>query len=226
MSDRFETQDTTPKKRAKFFERKPKETPVEEFGAIETESFDHMPQLSSTEEEELKDKEGIEIEYDFRGAEVAEGLKIFQKETIYKRNLIYTALLFVIFVLYVVGIVKDPSETVSIFLAIMCVVVVGYIWLLPANHIKRTAQAVEENHMKFRMTVYDTCIKIGEEKATYILRYNQEITKIYDTVKFFLICAGKERMFILPKRCLEDGQYSQIKPLFQSALENNYIKKF
>ncbi|WMJ21794.1 YcxB family protein [Paludicola sp. MB14-C6] len=229
MEDKYEKleQELEQQEEVTLTEKEALKNPQKEFtGGIETEEYDVVPKFTASCEEDLKDKEGIKIEYSFNGEEVAEGLKIYQKQTIYKRNLIYTGILFVIFVLYVFSIAKDPSQTLSIFLATMCVVVVAYIWFLPANHIKKTAKAADETEMRFQMTIYDNCIKIGEDTATYILNYNKEITKIFETVKLFVICAGKERIFILPKRCLKDGENTKIKELFQLTMDDQYFKKF
>lgn len=195
---------------------------------IETEEYDVVPNFQTTKEElmSLEEKEGIEFEYSFNGEEVTEGLKLFQKDTIYKRNLIYSCLLLVIFSMYVIGIVKDPSNLFNMFLSTMCIAVMAFIWYTPFAHIKKTAKAANENNLRFNMTVYDDCVKIGEENGSFVLKYNKEITKVYETIKLFLICAGKERIFIVPKRCLKDGQRTEIKELLQLTMQENYIKKF
>lgn len=195
--------------------------------AVTTEAYDVIPSFETTKEElmALEEKEGIEVEFSFNGEEVKEGLTLFQKETIYKRNLIYTGLLLVVFVMYVIGLSKNPSGF-NIFLSAMCIALIAFIWYTPISHIKKMAKSADENAMKFSMILYDDCIKIGEDNGVFILKYNKEITKIYETVKLFLICAGKERIFIVPKRCLKDGQSTDIKELLQLTMQENYIKKF
>lgn len=195
---------------------------------IETEEYDVKPNFSADEDEllELEGKEGIYVEYGFNGEDVKEGLKIFHKETIYKRNIIFTVLLLAIFGMYVYGIINNKDNLLSIFLACMCIGVVGFLWYVPLSHVRKTAVAADKSELRFNMTIYDSCVKIGEECGSFILHYNKEITKVFETARLFLICAGKERIFILPKRCLKDGETEQVKTLLSLVMDENYLKRF
>lgn len=192
---------------------------------IETEEYDIKPVFHSASDLnlDLSEKEGISFRYTFNGAEVAEGLRIFQKETIYKRNMLYTALLLVLFIVYLYSSVKDPTQFMNTFLCVICVVFIGFIWYVPFSHLKKTAKAADTTALEFNMTVYDNCIEMGEENGSFVMLFNKEITKIFETSKLFLICAGKERMFVLPKRCLENGQVNQLKDIFKKEMKDKYI---
>lgn len=194
---------------------------------IETEEFDILPDFETTKEQmqALEEKEAINIEYQFNGDEVREALKLFQKETIYKRNIIYTVILLLIFCMYMFNLIKNPSQTLAYFLSVMCIAVVATIWYMPFSHIKKTAKAADTHELKFTMAVYDDCVKIGDEEGSFALSYNKQLTKIFETTKLFLLCAGKERMFILPKRCLEDGVCTKLRDLWELVMDKNYIKK-
>ncbi|MEG2597495.1 MAG: hypothetical protein RR977_03620, partial [Oscillospiraceae bacterium] len=95
------------------------------------------------EEDELH---GIEIKYDLDGEEVKLALKVFQRKTIYKKNLIYTGILLILAILYIQSVMVKPDYTVGKVLGALCFVVIGFIWYLPARHIKATVQAVELAH--------------------------------------------------------------------------------
>lgn len=208
-------------------EKSIKENPQEGmFEGVEADEFDVKPDFKTEFDEiiELKSRKGIELKYSFNGEEIKEALKIFQRVTICKRNLIYTGILAVIFIMYVGGIAKS-GDPLSMFLAILCIVVIGFIWYMPLTHIKKTAKAADTHELNFVMTVYDDCVKIGEEDSSFVLHFNKEITKMFETPTQFLICAGKERVFLLPKRFLEDGQTNQLKDIFSAAMKENYIKK-
>lgn len=194
---------------------------------IETQEYDQVKTFDTSKQEleELKEKEGIEITYYFNGEEVKQGLKIFQKQTIYKKNIIYTIALFLIFIMYVVNIVKGDKGGFTIFLASICVGLIVFIWYAPLSHIKKTAEASDENELEFNMTIYDDCVKIGEENGSFVIHYNKEITKIFETGNLFLICAGKERIFILPKRFLDSEQIIKISSLFKEKMSENFLIK-
>lgn len=196
-------------------------------GGIETEEYDILPELDKHEEmtAELEEKEGISIEYTFNGAEVTEGLTIYQATMLMKRNLIYSLILLVVFFMYMVNIVQNPGELFSVFLAIMCVAVLGFIWILPKTHVKKTAKAADLQEMHFSMVVYDNCIKIGEDNGSYIITYNKDVTNIFETPNLFLICAGKERIFILPKRCLHDDQEQELTSIFKDSMKEKFLQK-
>lgn len=202
------------------------ETPQEDFSkGIETEEYDILPEMEETAEELdiLKGKEGVEVRYSFNGNEVRQGLKLFQRETIYKKNAVYSVILLAIFMIYTVNIIRNPSEAFSVFLAALCLAVLMFLWYLPAKHVKKTAEAADKEEMWFTMTVYDNCVRIKEERGGFIIEYGKEISKIFETLNLFLICVGKERIFILPKRFLTDGREEKIRDLFQNGMGEQFV---
>lgn len=196
------------------------------FEGIEADEFDVKPDFKTEYDEiiELKTRKGIEIHYSFNGNEIKEALKIFQRDTIYKRNMIYSGILAAVFILYVAGILKEP-DPMSTFLALLCVIVIGFIWYMPLQHRRKTAAAADSHELNFTMTVYDDCVKVGEEEGSFVMHFNKELTKIFETATQFLLCAGKERIFLVPKRFLEDGQTTQLKDIFSAGMREKYIKK-
>ena len=123
------------------------------------------------------------------------------------------------------GIMKDPSSGLNIFLAVMCVILGVFIWYNPIIHRKKVSKATNENPASFKMTVYPSGIKIGEENGEFVLNYNQDITKIFKTHDLFLVCAGKERIFILPSRCIKESHVDDITKIYKDAMNENYIEK-
>ncbi len=196
-------------------------------GGVETEEYDVLPELDPHDDikVQLDQKEGIEVEYSFNGKEVTEGLTVYQSVTILKKNLIYSAILLCVFFVYMVNILKNPAEVFSVFLAAMCVAVLCFIWILPKMHIKKTAKAADLQELNFSMVVYDNCIKVGEDNGSFIIEYSKEITAIYETANLYLVCAGKQRLFILPKRCLKQEQEEKIIEIFKTAMKDRYIEK-
>lgn len=172
---------------------------------------------------------GMELSYSFTGEDVRSGLKIFQRETIFRKNVLFTLILLAIFAVYGLDLVRDSGGALPMFLAVMCVVVTAFLWYLPARHIKTVAEAADSNPMEFRMRILPSGIRISEEGGGFFLGFNKEITKVIETAEHFLICVGKERIFILPKRCIPgqgDFDEGQVRDCFREAMGARYITKY
>lgn len=195
---------------------------------VEGDEYDILPELEKADPEadRFSGKEGVCVRYSFNGAEVRQALKIFQRDTIYKKNAVYSLLLLVIFMIYTVNLIKHPDEAFSMFLAALCLAVIMFIWYLPAKHIKKAAQAADSEPIALRMTIYGDCVWCGEDESGFVLNYNKEITKVFETPDLFLLCVGKERVFILPKRCLDgDGeQEAKIREFLQDGMKDRYVE--
>lgn len=195
------------------------------------ENYDILPEVEKTPEDEIEDelrgKEGIPVSYEFKGDDVREGLKAFQKETLYRKNGIYTAILALVFCVYMVNVINNPGEFFPMFLAVLCVIVVAFLWYLPLNHIRKVAASADQNEFAFQMEVYDTCVRIKQESGNVILHFNmdKQISKVIETANLFLICCGKERVFILPKRCLEAGVEEKLRGIFTSAMGTKFLNR-
>lgn len=191
---------------------------------IQTENYDIMPELKSKPEElaELEGKDCVEVEYTFSGEDIRKGLKIYQGEILFLKNTIYTMVLVVLFGLYMVNIFRYPGQGLYYFLAALCLIVVGALWYLPKRHIKKTAAAVDMQEMRFHMGIYDNCICVFESANGFVLHYRKEVTKVVETPEYFLFCVGKERLFILPKRCLESEQEAKIQTFVKDGMGDKY----
>lgn len=195
---------------------------------VETDRYDMLPEVDRNPETEaeLEGKEGIEVSYSFRGDDIREGLKTFQKATIYKRNLIFTLLLLAMFTIYMSNLVKDPGNMLSTILAVICVAVTVMIWYMPLKHIKVTAEAADANDMQFQMTLYDNCVRIAEEdNGSFVIHYGKEVSKTFETAHLFMICVGKERIFMLPKRYLDNEQMAQIRSFLKEGMGDKHFDK-
>lgn len=214
-----------------LFQKKTEEDPYaapapereEHASGVETDEYDILPpveQPSDEREAKYADKECIEVEYSFGGDDIREGLTIYQKMMLYKKNTIYTLILAAIFAIYVFNMAAHPDKghTMYLFLSAMCVAVACSLWLLPRKHIKKTAEAADANPMQFRMTVYDTGVRIHEENGSFLIEYGAEIGQIIETDRQFLLCVGKERLFMLPKRYLSDAELPAVRAMFADGM--------
>lgn len=206
---------------------KPKGAQTDFSHGVATDDYDTEPEMqapTAEEEDELAGREHVRAEYSFNGEEIREGLTVFQKETLYKKNLIYTGVLLLIFLLYVISIFRVPTQGLYYFLAVLCLAVIGFVWYQPRRHIKKTAAAVEESDMQFVMEIYDDCVRIDSipEGNGVILHFGKELTRVIETPALYLFCAGKERLFVLPKRYLDVAAEEKIRTFVTAALKEKY----
>ncbi len=151
-------------------------------------------------------KTPIRVCYDMTAKEVEEGLKRFHKLTMYTKNMVYTIILIVIFGLYVYRIsAAETVDSLQYFLAALCVALIAFLWYMPHRHIKVTKEAVEKEHNTFTVDVYDTCLMVGEIGNQSMVDFEMIKPKViaFETPLNFCVGVGNEKIFILPKRCLE-----------------------
>lgn len=151
-------------------------------------------------------KTPVRVFYDMNGEEVSEGMKRFHQLTMYGKNLAYTIILAVIFSLYVYRIASAAStDSMQYFLAAVCVAMIAFIWYMPHRHIKATREAVEKEKTTFMVDVYDTCIMVGNEGNQSMIDFDMSKPRViaFETPLNFCIGVGREKIFIIPKRCTE-----------------------
>lgn len=183
---------------------------------------DAIARVSEEELSEYKDKQGIEVYYDLREEEISPAIYLFQKMTIFRRNLVYSAVLAVIIILYLISVIMNPYYTFGIFMMVVALTVLGFLWYLPYRHRKSTSAAMGAVKDTFKVTFYDDSMLIGEGEALYRLRYKEDKLKAVERNDMLLIFVGKEKFFALSFRCIGD-RMEEIRPLLQNALGENYL---
>ncbi len=171
------------------------------------------------EEDELS---GIEIRYDLKGEDVKKALKIFQKKTIYKKNIIYTVVLVILFILYIRQMINDPTYTMAKIMAPLCVAIICFIWYSPAKHIKKTAEAVDLSIDTFTIEICEEGILLKEEKGKYLVSYNKPTTKCVELDTVFVIFVSDKQVFAVPKRCIDEENLEKVKTLLKDGLKEKY----
>lgn len=178
-----------------------------------------------TEGRHETDFAGIQVRYGFTGEEVRTALKIFQKHTIFKRNLIYSAIIVIILAVYLFSIINTSSSKFSIFMAVLCITVLLAIWYFPLNHVRQTVKAIEEmgDQEQFVLTVYDDAVEIGEYGGRTVYTYASDPIRVWETSELYIIGHDKFRVFVVPKRYCRD-KIQEMTALFQEGLKGNYKK--
>lgn len=190
---------------------------AEEYGSGPAPVDEKVEELDASPFDE---KTGVEIYYDLKSDEVKKGLLILQKEQTFKRSIIYTVILGVLFCVYVYYVIRDPSFTMGYFMLALAAGVMVVIWMMMWKFRTSQAKAVSRVTEDFNMTVYDTGILVHQENGDFRALYTEPKFHIRELDDLFLLDLNRQRVYILPKRRMTEEQVSALQKYF----ENNIIR--
>ena len=176
-------------------------------------------ELDEEEEEELS---GYEICYDLKPEEAAVSMQAFQKKVLFRKNMIYTAVLAVLAVLYFINILRNPDYAMGKFLCVFSLVVIAMLWYLPHRHIKKTAEAVGLADSTYTIEVSDVGFILKEDGGKYLVRYTTPTVFVLELEEVFVVCVSKEKMFAVPKRCIPEEDMDTVKQQLKNGLGEKY----
>ena len=201
-----------------IFEKK-KEIPEDERATLHAEEMVGLPEGDKYEDDDpFAGKDGVEVTYNLRAEEVKKCLLLLQKEQIFTRNLIYTALLSVIFVLYLVSVIQNPSYTMGMITLALCAGVIALIWMMAWRYRTAQAKAVSSVKEDFNMTVFDTGILVHQENGDFRALFSEKGFRVRELDDVFLLDLNKQRVYVLPKRCMEEETAETLRQRFQGNL--------
>lgn len=199
-----------------------KEEVISTDGSILTDEYQSIEPLQSDKVDEDEDEKSIELKYSFNGTDVIEGLTTIQAVLHYKKNMVYTVFLFILFLVYMLDFTNMQSQ----ILGFISLGVIGIIWLMPKVHINRFAKKADEKDIKLSMNIYANYIKVtNSNNDETTLSFNGQISNIIETESLFVLCAGKERVFIVPKRCIAENIHEYVREIFSIAMGDNFHQK-
>ena len=178
--------------------------------------------LSEEEEAEIG---GVEIEYDMRKEEIVPGMKAFQRKVAFKKNMIYTAILAVIAILYGQAVWVDPSYDMGKVFIGISVFVIFMLWFMPYRHIQNTVKAIESDPAQYKLTVTPVGILIPEGGGSYLIRYSSPEFSAVELANAFTLCVSREKVFIVPKRCVLPEKFSEVRQMLKDGLKERYQEK-
>lgn len=179
-------------------------------------------QKGSDENQDLPHRE---FKYNLTGEDVREGLKRFQKQYGKTRKIVYTALCGVIIVINLIDMIFNQNLNPLSYLFVgVAIAVLFVVWNNPKMHRNKIAKAVESDDINFTMCIYDEHVFIREQDGGLKIKYDDEKNRFFETKERFIICNGKERIYILPKRCITDNDISFIRSKFE-ILEERFVKE-
>lgn len=195
--------------------QKKKDVPQDERATLHAEQMNMAPQGDRYEDENpFEGKNGVEISYNLKPDEVKKCLLILQKEQLFKRNYIYSAILAVIFVLYLITVIKDPSYTMGIFMLALSAGVIALIWMMAWRYRSSQAKAVSSVTDNFNMTVYDNGILVHQENGDFRALFSEPRFYVRELDDVFLLDLNRQRTYVLPKRCMSEEDAKQLRQCF------------
>ncbi len=199
--------------------QKKKENPQDDRSALRAEQIDGMPEGDKySDTDPFKGKEGVVISYNLRADEVKKCLLLLQKEQIFKRNYIYTAVLVVIFILYLITVIQTPTYTMGIFMMALSAGVIALIWMMAWRYRSSQAKAVSTVTENFNMTVYDTGILVHQENGDFRALFSEPKFRVRELEDVFLLDLNRQRVYILPKRCMGEEQVTVLRQYFSGNI--------
>ncbi len=199
--------------------QKKKVKPEDEKATLRADMMDQPPQADRYEDENpFEGKKGVEISYNLQPEEVKRCLFLLQKEQIFTRNIIYTAILAVLFVLYLITVIRDPSYTMGIFMLALSAGVIALIWMMAWRYRSSQAKAVSSVKENFNMTVFDNGILVHQENGDFRALFSEPKFRVRELKDEFVLDLNRQRIYILPKRCMDEEQIKLLQQYFSGNL--------
>lgn len=195
-----------------FGKKQPK--PEEETAALRAEPMDLPPQDDKYEASPFDEKEGVEIVYNLRPEEVKKSLLILQKEQLYKRNFIYSGILAVLFILYLVTVIQTPDYALGYFMLALSAGVICLIWMMAWRQRNAQAKSVTMVTDDFNMTVFDNGILVHQENGDFRALFSEPRFRVRELDDLFLLDLNRQRVYVLPKRCMSEEDVQTVRGHF------------
>ena len=207
-----------------FEKKQPEPISDGERAALRADQMDNVPKTDRYDENPFEGKEGVEIRYNLEATEVKKALFLLQKEQIFTRNIIYTVILAVIFVLYLINVITEPYS-MGFFMMAVCLGVIFMIWMMAYRSRSAQAKAVTMVDHDFTMTVFDTGILVHQENGDFRALFSEKGFFVRELDDLFLLDLSRQRVYLLPKRCLSDEQVSYLREAFKENFVTGKEKK-
>lgn len=182
-----------------------------------------IPLPKQPEEDEYSSLEGIRVWYDFNKEEIAAAIKTFQKQTIFKKYLLYSVIILALFGVQLSQILGGNEETIHVVICVVCVAVLAMIWYLPYNHIRQVQKAMDsyETPPRYFMEIYPGAVRTGTGEQAVLFRFQQDDICAIETDTQFIISFKNQSLFPIPKRCCPD-QVDEIRSTLKEHLGKKY----
>ncbi len=163
------------------------------------------------------------ISYTLTPQEVYGAVKTAQ----YRRNLltrlIQTAVLLLIFAMYLQAVVSDPTYVMGIMLCILSLFVMGAVWLVPMIQARGAFKKASDMPLRYEIEFNEDTYSVNEVQGENELRYAE--TEAVETAALILLIVRKTKLFCIPKRAIEEQELRDLKALLIEKLKDDFKAK-
>ncbi len=139
-----------------------------------------------------------------------DGFRLYQKKYVMRRNYLMMLLFGVLFISFVVSSVKNPSNTMSYVLMMVCAAMIFMLWYNPRKQRRSIVEAVKGLEQERYEAQHDGKVLrihlLQDETETDRIPESRLLTEqidVQETEQFYLVCDGKRMFYILPKEALK-----------------------
>lgn len=168
-----------------------------------------------------KTKENFEIIYDLNKEDVKQGLYIFQKKYIFKKYIIYSIIFGFIFLIYMFTFISNSFNSMAVIMMLLCIFGVSFIWFSLYNQRARMIKSIEMTNFNFSINIYSDKVQVKDNYGINNFLFSDNI-EVIDTNERFIISINKEKIYILPKRCIESSLINNLINIFKNNLNDKY----
>lgn len=160
----------------------------------------------------------------------------FQKKYVYPKNIIISILFGVIMILYIIGLIREPSNTLCYLLIGFCVVIIITTWLNVINVRKKLMSSISEiEEDVYDFTLYGDClsiqsmIAIDQNKENYqevceptVIYLSNKNVKASEYNDYYILYIHNRMFYIIPKKDFSNEENKQITEIFKERMENRF----
>ena len=216
------------------------EIPEEESEAVE-EEVENSSESEEVSAEPAKPQDYkqmiLSFEYNVKNSEEEQAFRAFQKKYVYKGNIIKTILFGIVSLLFMISYIRYPKEYLYPVLTFVSLAFIFVIWFNTVKIRKSLLQALKvlEND-RYVFTLFDDRFSIetildesefdDDEEIPVIkpriVEFKGTEINVIEKPDMFVLILKKDTIYVLPKRCFEDGDEKVLSDAFKKHLGENY----
>lgn len=179
----------------------------------------------------------LSFEYNVKNSEEEQAFRAFQKKYVYKGNIIKTILFGIVSLLFMISYIRYPKEYLYPVLTFVSLAFIFVIWFNTVKIRKSLLQALKvlEND-RYVFTLFDDRFSIetildesefdDDEEIPVIkpriVEFKGTEINVIEKPDMFVLILKKDTIYVLPKRCFEDGDEKVLSDAFKKHLGENY----
>ena len=110
---------------------------------------------------------------------------------------------------------KNEYSSYNLFFAVLCLVMIGVVWLVPYFHLKSLSK-IMANGKTIEVEIYPDHLDIGRDDGAWSIELDGS-SEILEFDNIFMLCTPKGQSFAIPERIIEPELYNEIKAILYAG---------